>query len=293
MMPMVSRKSSTPMPLSAWTFLNTSSTIIGFVGAAARPRCASSRPIPLAVASMMVTAAAITRLDPSLMCGPSLFLRLRAAVAARRLPTELLQAAPELLIELGAFAGVPVAPMTRFTRLVEVLADVPQLLDVFSLGDVERLERHVSERLDSRVPLHRITLDLRGDLRRRQFDRVRSRAVVLVSGRSERATDFQQIRPFRKRDRTGADLVPVLFGLRLDVNYPALGDGGADRVEDVVGHGIDHVLHQFLDGDIRRRLFRPHTKANRWRRLPKLTNDRLNLARGLVYRTVRCSWRTH
>src|SRR5438093_77036 len=129
MMPMVSRKSSTPMPLSAWTFLNTSSTIIGFVGAAARPRCASSRPIPLAVASMMVTAAAITRLDPSLMCGPSLFLRLRAAVAARRLPTELLQAAPELLIELGAFAGVPVAPMTRFTRLVEVLADVPQLLD--------------------------------------------------------------------------------------------------------------------------------------------------------------------
>src|SRR5204862_3386445 len=190
MMPMVSRKSSTPMPLSAWTFLNTSSTIIGFVGAAARPPCAARArgPIPLAVASMMVTAAAITRLDPSLMCGPSLFLRLRAAVAARRLPAELLQAAPELLIELGAFAGVPVAPMTRFTRLVEVLADVPQLLDVFSLGDVERLERHVSERLDSRVPLHRITLDLRGDLRRRQFDRVRSRAVVLVSGRSERAT---------------------------------------------------------------------------------------------------------
>src|SRR5438093_7714768 len=156
MMPMVSRKSSTPMPLSAWTFLNTSSTITGFVGAAARPPCASSparRPIPPAVASMMVTAAAITRLDPSLMCGPSLFLRLRAAVAARRLPAELLQAAPELLIELGAFAGVPVAPMTRFTRLVEILADVPQLLDVFSVGDVERLERHVSERLDSRVPL--------------------------------------------------------------------------------------------------------------------------------------------
>src|SRR5882672_8996771 len=124
---------------------------------------------------------------------------------------ELLQPTSELLIELGAFARVPVAPMTRFTRLVEILADVPQLVDVFSLDDIERFERHISERLDSCVPLPRITFDLRGDLRRRRFHRVRSRAVVLVSGRSERSTDLEQIRPLRKRDRTDADLVPVLF----------------------------------------------------------------------------------
>jgi hypothetical protein len=42
--------------------------------------------------------------------------------------------------------------MTGFTRLVEILADVPQLVDVFSLDDVERFERDISERLDSRVP---------------------------------------------------------------------------------------------------------------------------------------------
>src|SRR6267142_4319490 len=249
MMPMVSRKSSTPMPLSAWTFLNTSSTIIGFVGAAAGPPCANARrPVPIPVASMMAAAAAITCLDPNLICGASLFLRLRAGVAARRLIAELLQAALELLIELGAFAWVPVAPVTRFTRPVEILADVPQLVDVFSLDDIERFERHISERLDSGVPLHRITFDLRGDLRRRQFHRVRAPAVVLVSGRGERSTDPEQIRPFCKRDRPDADLVPVLFGLRRYVDNPVLGDGAADRVEDVVGQGIDHVLHQFLDG---------------------------------------------
>src|SRR2546426_11286155 len=153
----------------------------------------------------------LPRSEPHLC--PSPFLRRRSGVAARRLPAEFLQAPSELLIELGAFAGVPVAPMTRFTRLVEILADVPQLVDVFSLDDVERFERHISERLDSCVPLHRITFDLRADLRLRQFDRVRSRAVVLVSGRSERSTDFEQIRAFCKRDRTDADFVPVLFGL--------------------------------------------------------------------------------
>src|SRR5216117_1382572 len=99
--------------------------------------------------------------------GASLILRLRAGVAARRLLVELLQAAPELLIELGAFTRVPVAPMTRLTCLVEILADVPQLVDVFSPDDVERFERHIAERRDSCVPLHRITFDLRGDLRRR------------------------------------------------------------------------------------------------------------------------------
>src|SRR5438874_3412139 len=143
---------------------------------------------------MATTATAIACLDPNLICGPSLLPRLHAGVAARRLLAELLQAAPELLIELGAFARIPVAPMTCLTRLVEILADVPQLVDVFSLDDVDRFERHIPERLDACVPFDRITFDFRGDLCRRQFDRIRSGAVVLVSGRRERSTNPEQIR---------------------------------------------------------------------------------------------------
>src|SRR5262245_23444094 len=112
----------------------------------------------------MVTAAAIA-FHPTLM-RPSRFLRLRAGAAPRRRIAQFFEALPELPIELGAFSRVPVAPMARFTRLVEILADVPQLRDVFSLDDVERFERDVSERLDSCVPLHRIAFDLGGDLRR-------------------------------------------------------------------------------------------------------------------------------
>ena len=66
MMPMVSMKSSTPMPLSAWTFLKTSSAIFGFAGAAAWPPCADMRVVPITVATRMVTAPAIA-LDPTLM----------------------------------------------------------------------------------------------------------------------------------------------------------------------------------------------------------------------------------
>ena len=79
--------------------------------------------------------------------------------------------------------------MTGFARLVEILADVPQLGDIFSLHHVERFERDVSHGLDARVPLDRIAFDLRGDLRRRQFDGVRSRAVVVLSGRRERPAE--------------------------------------------------------------------------------------------------------
>src|SRR5262245_33772805 len=99
--------------------------------------------------------------------------------------------------------------MTRFARLVEILTDVPQLVDVFSPRDIERFERHISERLDSGVPLHGIALDFRGDLGRRQFDSVRSGAVVLVTGRCKGSAYLEEIGAFGERDRAGADLVPV------------------------------------------------------------------------------------
>src|SRR5881394_525354 len=63
MMPMVSRKSSTPMPLSAWTFLNTSSAIIGFACGGVWP------PSAVSVASMTASAAAIAYVDPSFIYG--------------------------------------------------------------------------------------------------------------------------------------------------------------------------------------------------------------------------------
>src|SRR5215468_2581400 len=230
MMPMVSRKSSTPMPFSAWTLVNTSSTIIGF-DAGARPACAAARrSAPIAAASVMTIAEAMTRLDPTFMMRPSPPLRLRGG-AGGRLIAVLLQTAFELLIELRILARIPVAAMARLACLVEVLADIPQLLDIFPLGYVERLERHVSERLDACVPFHGITLDFRGDLRGRELDRVRARAVVLVAGRGERPLDLEQVDALHERHRAGANLVPVLFGLRLDVDRAFPGDGGADSVE--------------------------------------------------------------
>src|SRR5262245_1159819 len=182
MMPIVSRKSSTPMPFSAWTFLNTSSTISGFDTGFWLPCAEARRSIPIAAASVMAIAAAVTGLDATFMAGPSL-LRLLCGGGALRLLAEVLQTAFELLIERRVLARIPVAAMARFARLVEVLADVPQFLDIFSPGHVERLERHVSERLDACVPFHGIALDLRGDLRGRELDRVRPRAVVLVARR--------------------------------------------------------------------------------------------------------------
>src|SRR5262245_28692694 len=75
----------------------------------------------------------------------SLFSRLRAAGPARRLLAEFFETPFELPVELGAFARIPVAAMARFTCFVEIFADVPQLVHVFSPGDVERFERHISE----------------------------------------------------------------------------------------------------------------------------------------------------
>src|SRR5262245_8695964 len=247
MMPIVSRKSSTPMPFSAWTFLNTSSTINGF-DPGARPPCAETRrSMPTGAASATTIPAAMTGFHPTFMAGPSRLRPLGGGAAGLGLLAEFLQAAFEVLIELRVLARIPVAAVARFAGFVEVLADVPQLLDVFSFGHVEGLESHVSERLDSRVPLDRVAFDFRGDLRRRQLDRVRAGAVVLVAGRRERPLHLEQVDAFDERDRAGADLVPVLLGLRLDVDRAVFGDGRADRVEQVVGDRIDHVLHQFLD----------------------------------------------
>jgi len=164
---------------------------------------------------------------------------------------ELVEAPLQLPIELGAFAWIPVAAMARLARLVEILADVPQLGDVLPLRDVERLERHVSQRFDARIPLDGIALHLGGDLRRREFDGVRAGAVVFVAGRRERPPNLEEVRAFGERDGAGADLVPVVFGLRLDVDRPLPGDRGSDRVEDVVGDRIDHVLHQLFHRDDR------------------------------------------
>src|SRR5262249_22735767 len=139
MMPMVSRKSSTPMPLSAWTFVNTSSTIFGVAAAVGWPACAAARgAVAAAAASIVTSPAAIAFVGPNVIGPPSLFLRRRPGAATPRPLAELLEAAAQLGVELGAFARIPVAAMAGLARGVEILADIPQLGDVAALHDVER-----------------------------------------------------------------------------------------------------------------------------------------------------------
>src|SRR3954468_14632239 len=164
MMPIVNMKSSTPMPLSACTLVNTSSTINGRPGATVWLDCAEARRLALITPASMIAAAAATYLDPDVMCGPSSFLRRRGGAAAWRPGAEFLETASEFSVELRALARVPVAAMTRFARFVEILADVPQLGDIFSLRDVERFESNVAQRFDAGVPFDRVAFPLGSDL---------------------------------------------------------------------------------------------------------------------------------
>src|SRR5262245_505907 len=107
--------------------------------------------------------------------------------------------------------------MTRFARLVQIVRSVPELVRIPSLDDIEDLEADIPKRLDPSIPFDWIPLDFRHDLRRRQLDRVRTRAVVLVAGRRERPPNLQQVRAFGHCDAADADLLPVLLGFGTDV----------------------------------------------------------------------------
>src|SRR5438309_11447714 len=99
---------------------------------------------------------------------------------------EVAQTTIELAVKLGGFAGIPVASVTVFTRLFEIIGRVPQLVHILAPYDVEGFETDISQRLDSRVPFHRIGFELRRDLIRRQLHRGRADAVVQISRRGER-----------------------------------------------------------------------------------------------------------
>src|SRR5262249_37520143 len=255
-----------------WTFLNTSSAIFGAAGAAGCGLCArTAGRVPATVASI-TTAAPIACFDPNIMDASLLLLR-RGGAPALLLFVEFLQAALEAAVELGVFARIPVAAVALLARFVEVLADVPHLVDVFPLGDLHRFERDVPERLDARVPFDGIALDLRGDLRRRQFDGMRTLAVVLVARRRERAAHLQQVRAFGQRDGADADLFPVLSGLRHVVHDALLRDRRADGIEEVVRDRVDHVLHQFFDRYDRFQIAPEHGGLGRRRRFRRGTRQ--------------------
>ena len=68
------------------------------------------------------------------------------------------QTTTELVIELGVLAGIPVASVTVLTRCVEILAGIPQLVDVLPLHDVEDLkpERFAAPRFWHSTPPGRL-----------------------------------------------------------------------------------------------------------------------------------------
>src|SRR5437764_884804 len=73
--------------------------------------------------------------------------------------------------------------------------------------------------------------------------------VVQVSRRGEGPRNLQQIRSFRQRRRADADSFPVLLRFRHLLHSTVLVVDDTDRVEDVVGDRVEHVPHQFLDGN--------------------------------------------
>jgi hypothetical protein len=81
--------------------------------------------------------------------------------------------------------------VAAFTRVVEVLARVPQLLGVFPLHDVQHLKANIPQGLDPGIPLDRIFFDLRRNLVGRKFHRAQTDAVIDIAGRRERSRNLQ------------------------------------------------------------------------------------------------------
>ena len=118
-------------------------------------------------------------------------------------PREIAQPLIEHAIELGVLFGIPVARMALFACTSRFsLASHNSL--VFLRLTIRGLRAHVAERLDPGIPLDRILLDLREDLRGRELGGVRADAVVLVTRRREGPGNLQQIdflRPASPRRR--------------------------------------------------------------------------------------------
>src|SRR5215510_13511198 len=93
----------------------------------------------------------------------------------------------QLAIELGCLAGIPVASMAALASDIEVFTRIPQFGNVFPLDDVQYLKADISKGLDSCVPLDWVFVDLRRDLVRRQFNGIRSDAVIQIAGRRKRS----------------------------------------------------------------------------------------------------------
>jgi hypothetical protein len=78
-----------------------------------------------------------------------------------------------LLLEQLVLVGVPEFQVAVFASRVQVVGRVPQLLNVFSLHDIEDLEPNVPQRLDSGIPLDGIPLEFRRNLIGREFGGIR------------------------------------------------------------------------------------------------------------------------
>src|SRR5262249_48329562 len=105
------------------------------------------------------------------------------------------------LFEQRLVARIPVLDVARLPGAIEVVAGVPELVDLARLHDLHHFEADVAQRFDLGVPQHRIGFELGLDLRRRQLGRVGAGAVVLVAGGREWTRNLQQVDAFGDRHR--------------------------------------------------------------------------------------------
>src|SRR5215471_9146426 len=104
--------------------------------------------------------------------------------------------------------------MAALASDIEVFSGIPQFGHVLPLDDIQYLKADVSKRLDSRIPLDWVFADFRRYLIRRQFNSVRSDAVVQIAGGRKGSSNLQQVPGFGHRYCTDANLVPVLLSFR-------------------------------------------------------------------------------
>jgi len=79
--------------------------------------------------------------------------------------------------------------MAALASDIEVFSGIPQFGHVFSLDDIQHLKADVSKGLDSCIPLDGVLVDFRRCLVRRQFNGIRSDAVIQIAGGRKRSRD--------------------------------------------------------------------------------------------------------
>src|SRR5262245_4814320 len=97
------------------------------------------------------------------------------------------------------------------------------------------------------VPQRTVPVNLGLNLFGGQLGSSRTAAVVLVSWRSNGTVHLQKIRSLSKGYSSLSDLRPVVVTHRLGLDDTLVTHIDANRIEHIVGDGVDDILHQLFD----------------------------------------------